>query len=566
MLEYLTQLPCETLGPNILGFLELIDIIHWENASASQESQQLLRAILAYCPPIVVSNSWNSVKFNHIVCNWFSNRRCRVQFIKIPVESLCEVNFEHSVMYDITLCWKEQASLKDIVSLNDPNIRDKITKLEIESDQDPAVIEVLFSLLTKSSVRSLSMKISNLFMWMEHIKKIGPCLHELVMGSSLMHNHWIKTITECCPYLEKLSVISRLELADTNILQSIGSNCPHVHSISIGLDYSSSAEADADLTAFAEKCPQLEELSLNCQQFTDQSVIALTQHCSRLKKLELRRCKLTVTSLIALSERGLPLEELNIIPRIPIPSAEIAAQCAHALSRIRQLSTQFMNGSVEQLCFALQYMTGLRELELRSSEDHLLVPHLLLLLQGQCCACLETLAIGLYCSIAPQQLCGLVAGFPLLHKLNIYNPTCSSDAVLVELARSCPHLQKITLDNRSELTGEGVLTLAALRRQLREINIPLTTVTEKTVRQLAQHCRRLTALRVTVRKGDVMVGHYKHYFSKDVKALRENTSSRVPSPQHSRFGGDSHSYTLYIQNIFGVCALLVVIYACMVYK
>ena len=58
--------------------------------------------------------------------------------MRIPIESLCEVNFEHSVLHDITLCLKGKASLKDMISLNDPNIRDKITKLLIKGEQDPA--------------------------------------------------------------------------------------------------------------------------------------------------------------------------------------------------------------------------------------------------------------------------------------------------------------------------------------------------------------------------------------------------------------------------------------------
>ena len=54
MLEYLVLLPCDVLGHSVFGFLELIDIIQWENAGASHKSQQLLRAILPYCPPTVV--------------------------------------------------------------------------------------------------------------------------------------------------------------------------------------------------------------------------------------------------------------------------------------------------------------------------------------------------------------------------------------------------------------------------------------------------------------------------------------------------------------------------------
>ena len=142
----------------------------------------------------------------------------------------------------------------------------------------------------------------------------------------------ITTITEYCPYLEKLNCIFESEVSDSsNILQSIAKNCPHIRNLDIKLMYDSSVLADADVTAFAVKCPQLEELSLTCEQLTDQSVISLAQHCSRLKKLKLNGCNLTAASLIALSERGLPLEELDIIPRIPIPTAKIAAQCAHAV-------------------------------------------------------------------------------------------------------------------------------------------------------------------------------------------------------------------------------------------
>ena len=438
--------------------------------------------------------------------------------MKIPIESLCEVNFKHSVLYDITLCLKEQVSLIDSILSNDPNISNKITKLQIVGKQDPAVMEVLFSLLSNSSTRSLDIQYSNPLRWMEHIKKIGPCLRELIINYSESLK-LCKTVVEYCPYLEKLILNPSFYVrSDSNILQSIASNCPHLRFLFItGHNYKTNAEAVADLTAFAEKCPQLEELSLYCPQLTDQSVIALAQHCSRLKKLKLSGCKLTAASLIALSERGLPLEELGISD-IPFPSAEIAAQCAHALFRIRELDSKHYYYHIKSMVPMIQYMTGLRQLYLDGSEDHLLVLHLLLLLQGQCCAGLEGLTIFSDSSITPQQLCELEAGCPQLHTLYINQSTCTSDAVLVELARSCPHLQVI-LDG-SELTEVGVLALAAHCRQLREIDIPYTTVTEETVRQLAQHCRRLTKLTVRKKEGERMVGPYQQYYSKEIRVLR----------------------------------------------
>ena len=147
--------------------------------------------------------------------------------MRIPIESFCEVNFEHSVLYDITLSLKTKASFKDIELLNDPNIGDRITKLEIKSNQDTAVMEVLFSLLSNSSVHSLDIQESNSIRWMGHKKKIVPCLHELIIDDSEPLKVF-KSVVECCSYLEKLSVTNMVETTVSNILQRIASNCPHI--------------------------------------------------------------------------------------------------------------------------------------------------------------------------------------------------------------------------------------------------------------------------------------------------------------------------------------------------
>ena len=212
-------------------------------------------------------------------------------------------------------------------------------------------------------------------------------------------------------------------------------------------------------------------------------------------------CKLTFISLIALSKRGLPLEELGI-PWIPIFSTEIAAHCAHALSRIQLLGLRDPFATKPYLYYTMPYMTGMREMGLLCSEDHLIVPQLLLLLQQGQCANLSMLYITRESSTTSQQLCELVTYLSQLDTLYSRKHIGTSDAVLVELARSCPHLQKIILYSSSsdKVTEEGVLTLAAHCRQLREIHIPLTTVTEETVRQLAQHCRRLTKVHAKLSK------------------------------------------------------------------
>ena len=83
MMEYLIQMTCEVLGQKVLGFLEMVDIIHWENASASQKSQQLLRGILPYCPPIALSDVWNDFQYKSLACCWFNKMNCRIEVLKV---------------------------------------------------------------------------------------------------------------------------------------------------------------------------------------------------------------------------------------------------------------------------------------------------------------------------------------------------------------------------------------------------------------------------------------------------------------------------------------------------
>ena len=520
MLEFLVCLPPEALGQRMLDFLELRDIIQLENAATNHKSQQLLKAILPYCPPIVVSDSWDRINFNYIVCNWFNKRRCHIQLAKIVVESLFEVDFENFVVDNITLCIDQNTSLNDIVPLDDLNISQRMTQLVIKGKQDIAVMEVLFSQL--HNVQSLSLPvIKGIYQtqWLEQIKKIGQNLHELSIQDSPINFTMFKSIIEYCPCMEKLSLNFVSDFEDSNLnnfLECMVGKCQYLRSLDISITYPSSAEADADLTVFVENFPQLEELSLYCHQFTDQSVIALTQHCSRLKKLKLYRWgQITVASLITLSKHGLPLQELDI-PNIRISSDTIAAQCAHALSRIRQLYESSFDDTVGNLHHAIPYMTGLRRLLLDNPEDHLLVPHLLL--PGHC-AGLESLTVGANSSICLQQLSELITSCCQLQKLVISCQIKLSYDVLAEMAHNCPHLQKIILVG-CEVTEDGVLALAVHCRQLQEIDIPRTTVTEETIRQLVQHCRRLIKLRSSVpTKGKYSA--YKIWSRRELRELRE---------------------------------------------
>lgn len=161
MLKYLIQLPCEVLGQNILGYLDLINIIQLENAASNHKFQQLMKAILPYCPHLHVigSDPYIPYELKRDGIVWFNKRCCRAQFVRISVLSLGEIDFEYFELNIIELCLYKNTSLNDIAQLYDPNISQRITQVQIRGFQDPAVMEVFFSLPSNSCVLSLDIKL-----------------------------------------------------------------------------------------------------------------------------------------------------------------------------------------------------------------------------------------------------------------------------------------------------------------------------------------------------------------------------------------------------------------------
>ena len=127
MLEYLIQLPYETMGQNMLGYLELVDITQFEKASASHKWRQHLQSILPYCPPILM----HRYMINCEAFNWFNKRRCCVKHATIPVESLCERLVQHYIFNDIEICLNFTISLQHVEPLRNPYINRGISHVKI---------------------------------------------------------------------------------------------------------------------------------------------------------------------------------------------------------------------------------------------------------------------------------------------------------------------------------------------------------------------------------------------------------------------------------------------------
>ena len=99
-------------------------------------------------------------------------------------------------MNNIELCLQQYAPLQLIESIQSSSINKNVCCVEIKSDQDPVVMDVLFSLLSDSgNVHSFDIYSLNLSQRMEHIKKIGPCLREISISDVNPQLTMIKTIT-----------------------------------------------------------------------------------------------------------------------------------------------------------------------------------------------------------------------------------------------------------------------------------------------------------------------------------------------------------------------------------
>lgn len=313
------------------------------------------------------------------------------------------------------------SSLDELAFLKNKYICEKIVELQVEDDQSEKVLQLLSNSLCNVSHIYLSNSIDcGERKWVALIASLGTALQELIVCGELDVQLFFCNIAGRCLRLTKITLLSCEDVDDVSPLQSIASSCPGLRVLHMraGLEYASPALADADLAALAEQCSMLEELQVYSLDFTDQAVIVLAQHCPRLKHLGLRTAskQLTSAALLALSTHCPSLEELAI-PWIPVPSPDLAARCAHALSRIRSLDTTFLDDAC--LPLASSHMTGLQTLLLDSQEDHLLVPAFL-----QHCTSLQTLSVCFNSSVTLEQLTALLAGNAGLQTLFLGSSMC----------------------------------------------------------------------------------------------------------------------------------------------
>ena len=432
MLRLLEDLPVELVGTNVLGYLSLKDIVMLERACGSKESHQAFMEKLPYCPSIILPSS----KHNNIsVLQWFANRQCKIDSLKLqlPGDNLClhikNLQFDY---FDLCIC--SNTTTESLNPLLERNLGYKVSSIYIVGDPSKKVIEQLSA--CTGNVKQLTIEYSN----------------------------------NCMDWLTA-DILSRWKLNEISI-----------------------ASAELSLTfviLIVQTCTELTSIKLDSYSINDAAVIAIAQHSPKLETLLLRSSNITWTSLLTLSERGLPLEELDIEYIPNIPTADIARRCSHALSCIRNLTTNILHQNGQDATILLPYMTGLTSVELNyycPSDIHLLTQY-----------CHKLTKIKVFCSrYDVADILPLCCANPLLQDIRSVCEGTNTDTTLIELIHACPHLHTLWLPNETDITDIGILALSQHCPQLQWLNVSdCKKVKEAAVLQLIQRCRKLTTLYVS---------------------------------------------------------------------
>ena len=188
---------------------------------------------------------------------------------------------------------------------------------------------------------------------------------------------------------------------------------------------------------------------------------ALVQHCPQLTTMRWydehddHADSFTLQALIAISDSTLPLQEVDIVPRIPdIPIAYLP-RCRRALSKINELNTLQLLGRLDIPSF-ISYFTALNRLTLHTDIDNAYIPVI-----AQYCKKLRSIQImSIISDVTAESIALLCSVNPELQHLCIYKHILCTDDIIIGIAKSCPQLRTISLCYVTSLTDIAVIALS----------------------------------------------------------------------------------------------------------
>ena len=437
LLELIENLSLDLACVHVLSCLELKDLVRFERASANNhQSKLLLQSLLPHCLPVRI----RQYEIISKVLSWLEKAKCPIYsvMIRFPSPFLnSKIVVRNYHLYLSGIIYED-----DIEQLIQNEINMKITKLKISYVDNIQILE------------QLAVHIPNVKkLCIQNFKSTWST--EVWLTNKLLNNWNLSDLTVRYITTDRINAISS-----------------HLHNLTY-----------------------LELLYTDFNLSDDTTIIAILQACPQLIELHLCRGDYTYHTLLAISNRAISLKILDI-PIIPIiPTADIAKQCSHALSCIRQLgTTMYIHGSKDNVEYCIPYLTGLNVLVI----DIPLFSNILPLLTQYCHNIHHIVVKTMH--ISANELLTLLCSNPYLKILRSHCRISMgiTDTSLIQLVHACPHLHILRLSEETTITDIRILAISVHCTQLKELDIGNSKkVTETAILQLLQHCRQLRELSVS---------------------------------------------------------------------
>eukprot|EP00047_Mylnosiga_fluctuans_P018085 m.66787 g.66787 ORF g.66787 m.66787 type:complete len:437 (-) comp7423_c0_seq1:241-1551(-) len=337
------------------------------------------------------------------------------------------------------------------------------------------------------------------------------------------------------PHLQHLR-LSGCRLVNDRILHRLAEACPHVQSLDLGftsdvsvsmllraltswsklrdlcLEDCSAATDDLFMKLPREFLEGLETINIACCPIGDITLANIARSCPRLRAINIDHVPAVssggvaeLARLLAPTLREVRLDGADLFDEV------IFSLGAHCAGTLETLSISFCEQLTDACLPALVRLTRLRTLRLRKTD-------------------------GISESALHAALCG--AAFPHLQRLELVECVAVSDEVLSLLVEGSPRLQIVVLAWCWHLSDAGLVRLASCRELVFVDLTGIKSVTDATIREMADNLGRLKVLilkqcnyvtdqllfDIVVRRGFVIVDYYGQRVGDESEAWEEYLS------------------------------------------
>jgi hypothetical protein len=506
---YLLILLPEVWGSSVLSKLSLSDIVRLDNAVLNIESRANLIASYRAVHPISLAATIPVSDVKQAL-NWLLSRGLTIGRMCLQPDSAAVQSVLVENMGSLTggLTYR---SMNDASIFTDPHF--------ILSELMSKIDEVIICFLcvpapsTLSPSTRLPFRSLKSFQWHAQAAD-NQCLVAMLQDNPqleelrLQHQPWlpqgfIAALSQRGGSLRTLQLGSR-DLAD-NDLYEIGQHCRGLTTLELSVRKFAgflSNITTAGICAVAEGCTLLESIQVGGFALHGAAMVAVFTHCAHLRHVAFWSVTMHDAAVRALCEptRMACLEEMTC--SWAVTSEVDAGSLKQAFSALTQVTLLRINeGCIDSLCVALREMPRLQQLSISTPYEHsAAIPIAVLDALAEGTSKLTKLHISmLVAGDAERSLVAIILRNANLAHLDLANVQVGvNDAVLTALAQHCTRLTHLRLNSAKCVTDASVVALARGCTRLVSLDLrSAESLTDRAVLALSSHCPALRYLDVS---------------------------------------------------------------------